>query len=216
MDVEICQLSITAFWPHKKTDQIQNSPSPQHPNLWSKDPICRTTWRLSKIGQSRYKIYPTSCRNALVLWTSGWHHHPPGAQLNSNRTGSTYGANNGKSETAVRLLRITGRGNHHFNASKMVLAIHRRGICKWKKARSHAGGPFFPSNNNPSPPNNGAILTNATIIKNVMSSAAEAEIGALYLNAREAVYLRQILIEMGPATTYPDSDRQYYRGGGDK
>jgi len=49
-----------------------------------------------------------------------------------------------------------------------------------------------------------------------MSSAAEAEIGALYLNAREAVYLRQILIEMGPATTYPDSDGQYYRGGGDK
>ena len=30
-----------------------------------------------------------------------------------------------------------------------------------------------------------------------MSSAAEAEIGALYLNAREAVYLRQILVEMG-------------------
>jgi hypothetical protein len=30
-----------------------------------------------------------------------------------------------------------------------------------------------------------------------MSSAAEAEIGALYLNAREAVYLRQILAEMG-------------------
>ena len=30
-----------------------------------------------------------------------------------------------------------------------------------------------------------------------MSSAAEAEIGALYLNAREAVYLRQILIKMG-------------------
>jgi hypothetical protein len=30
-----------------------------------------------------------------------------------------------------------------------------------------------------------------------MSSAAEAEIGALYLNARDAVYLRQILAEMG-------------------
>ena len=30
-----------------------------------------------------------------------------------------------------------------------------------------------------------------------MSSAAEAEIGALYLNAQEAVYLRQILIKMG-------------------
>ncbi len=30
-----------------------------------------------------------------------------------------------------------------------------------------------------------------------MSSAVEAEIGALYLNAKEAIYLRQILFEMG-------------------
>jgi hypothetical protein len=48
-----------------------------------------------------------------------------------------------------------------------------------------------------SPPNNGAILMNTTIIKAVMSSAAEAELGALYLNAKEAVYLRQILSKMG-------------------
>ncbi len=30
-----------------------------------------------------------------------------------------------------------------------------------------------------------------------MSSAAEAELGALFINAKEAVYLRQILTEMG-------------------
>jgi hypothetical protein len=30
-----------------------------------------------------------------------------------------------------------------------------------------------------------------------MSSAAKAELGALFLNAKEAVYLRQILDEMG-------------------
>ncbi len=30
-----------------------------------------------------------------------------------------------------------------------------------------------------------------------MASAAKAELGALYLNAKEAVYLQQILIEMG-------------------
>ena len=47
------------------------------------------------------------------------------------------------------------------------------------------------------PPNNGAVLTIATIIKTVMSSAAEAELGALYINAKEAVYLRQILEELG-------------------
>ena len=40
-------------------------------------------------------------------------------------------------------------------------------------------------------------MTNATIIKAVMSSAAEAELGALFLNAKEGVYLRQILTEMG-------------------
>jgi hypothetical protein len=40
-------------------------------------------------------------------------------------------------------------------------------------------------------------LTNATIIKAVMSLAAEAELGSrIYLNAREAVYLWQILEEM--------------------
>jgi hypothetical protein len=80
----------------------------------------------------------------------------------------------------------------------MVLAVHSNaGYAKEKKARSRAGGNFFLSNKDPDPPNNGAISTNATIIKNVMSSAAEAEIGALYLNAKEAIYLRQILFEMG-------------------
>ncbi len=53
------------------------------------------------------------------------------------------------------------------------------------------------SNDETFPPNVGAILTNVTIIKAVMSSAAEAELGALHLNAKEAVYLRQILDTMG-------------------
>ncbi len=30
-----------------------------------------------------------------------------------------------------------------------------------------------------------------------MSSVAEAELGALYINAKEAVYIQQILIKMG-------------------
>ncbi len=40
-------------------------------------------------------------------------------------------------------------------------------------------------------------MTNATIIKAVMSSAAEVELGALFLNAKEVVYLRQIFTKMG-------------------
>jgi hypothetical protein len=56
---------------------------------------------------------------------------------------------------------------------------------------------FFLSNDENCPPNNGAILTNSRIIKAVMSSAAEAELGALYTDAKEGVYLLQILDEMG-------------------
>ena len=47
------------------------------------------------------------------------------------------------------------------------------------------------------PPNNGAILNIAKVIDAVMSSAAEAELGALFINAREAVHLRRILVELG-------------------
>jgi sugar lactone lactonase YvrE len=79
----------------------------------------------------------------------------------------------------------------------MILAVHSNaGYANEKKSRSRAGGHFFLSNNDNFPPNNGAILTIATIIIAVMSSAAEAELGALYINAREAVYLRQIIEAM--------------------
>jgi hypothetical protein len=85
-----------------------------------------------------------------------------------------------------------------FNASDMILSAHSNtGYCNEKKARSQAGGHFILSNNDPFPPNNGAILTTATIIKNEMSSVAEVELGALYINAKEAVYLRQLLLEIG-------------------
>ena len=50
---------------------------------------------------------------------------------------------------------------------------------------------------------NGSILYLTTIIKNVMASAAKAEIAALFLNARLAIPLRTALIEIGhpqPAT----------------
>lgn len=47
------------------------------------------------------------------------------------------------------------------------------------------------------PPNNGAILNIAHIIKHVMSSATEAELAALYIMAKEVVYIRIILEEMG-------------------
>jgi hypothetical protein len=80
----------------------------------------------------------------------------------------------------------------------MVLAGHSdASYLSESKARSRAGGHFFLASNSPYPDNNGAVLTVAKIIKAVMSSAAEAELGALYINCREAVPARHQLEEMG-------------------
>ena len=85
-----------------------------------------------------------------------------------------------------------------FNASKMVLAVHSdAGYLNEPNARSRAGGHFYLSSDDTFPPNNGAILNVAQIIKHVMSSAAEAELGALFINAKEAIYIRRMLQEMG-------------------
>ena len=53
------------------------------------------------------------------------------------------------------------------------------------------------SNDDAIPSNNGAILTVSQIIKAVMSSAAEAELGALFINCREAIPARHALKIMG-------------------
>jgi len=85
-----------------------------------------------------------------------------------------------------------------YRASDMVLAGHSdASYLSESKARSRAGGHFFLASNSPYPDNNGAVLTVAKIIKAVMSSAAEAELGALYINCREAVPARHQLEEMG-------------------
>ena len=85
-----------------------------------------------------------------------------------------------------------------YHASDMILAVHSdAGYNNMPKARSRAGGHFFMSNKDDIPPPNGSILNIAQIIKAVMSSAAEAELGALFINAKEAVYIRNILEEMG-------------------
>ena len=85
-----------------------------------------------------------------------------------------------------------------YHASEMKLAVHSdASYLSEPKARSRAGGHFFLSNGGEVPTNNGALLNMAHIIKHVMSSATEAELAALYIMAREAVYIRIILEEMG-------------------
>jgi len=80
----------------------------------------------------------------------------------------------------------------------MIMAVHSDASYLFEpKAKSRAGGHFFMSTNTEIPPNNGAILNIAHIIKHIMTSATEAELAALYMMAREVVYMRIILEEMG-------------------
>ena len=88
-----------------------------------------------------------------------------------------------------------------YYAEYMILNIYSdASYLTAPKARSRAGGHYFLG----SIPQdrkliflNGPIYSLCAILKCVASSAAEAELGALFLNAREAKIIRLILIELG-------------------
>ena len=90
-----------------------------------------------------------------------------------------------------------------YQASDMCLQCHSdASYLSAPQARSRASGFFFlsdlPTKVDPEKATlNGAIHINSKIIKNVMGSAAEAEIGANYMNGQDCVPIRQTLEEMG-------------------
>ena len=80
----------------------------------------------------------------------------------------------------------------------MILAAHYdAGFHNKPKGCSRAGGHIFLCEDDPIPRWNDPIQTVAKIIKFVLTSAAEAELGALFITAQKMVPLRQTLIEMG-------------------
>ena len=64
------------------------------------------------------------------------------------------------------------------------------------KARSRASGFYYMGNKNKQLIN-GPVASNTKIIKNVMSSASDAEIGALYMNDKLTVPMQTTLAELG-------------------
>ena len=79
----------------------------------------------------------------------------------------------------------------------MILNVHSdAAYLVAPEARSRAGGFHFLGTKNRSQ-FNGPLLVLARTIKNVMTSAAESEISALFMNAREAIPIRRALINLG-------------------
>jgi len=67
--------------------------------------------------------------------------------------------------------------SYHASDMVLVLAVHSDTTYLSKpKAHSRAGGHFFLSSDTTIPPNNGAVLNIAHIIKNVMSLATKVEL----------------------------------------
>jgi hypothetical protein len=81
----------------------------------------------------------------------------------------------------------------------MQLCVHSdASYLNEPEARSCIGGHFFMTNNAPKPDiDNGLVLNPTGVLKVVVSSTAEAEVGALFVNAKEAEVIRITLEELG-------------------
>jgi hypothetical protein len=89
-----------------------------------------------------------------------------------------------------------------YQASNMRLAIHSNALyLSESKASSRASGHMFMAGMEGIPINNGVVLNILQKIRAVMSPAAEAELGALFINAKTAVSMQQTLKEMGHLQT---------------
>jgi hypothetical protein len=86
-----------------------------------------------------------------------------------------------------------------YHASDMILHIHYdASYLSVSNARSRLGGLFFCGDKSPHEDNlNGSILNAASVIKNVVASAAESEVGACFQNAQSGAPLRVTLAELG-------------------
>ena len=119
--------------------------------------------------------------------------------------------NSGTQETAKALTHFLNYCATHtdttmiYRASDMILYNHSdAAYLVASEARSRVGGyTYFGNKEGKEEIINGPIAVLAKVIKAVMSSAAEAKIGALYMNAQEILPLRVTCEEMGhhqPAT----------------
>ncbi len=85
-----------------------------------------------------------------------------------------------------------------YQASNMILCAHAdAGFLNETNSCSRAGAHIYLSEDDPFPCFNGAVLSIAQIIKFVMASAAESELAALFVTAREMIPHCQTLIDIG-------------------
>jgi hypothetical protein len=102
-----------------------------------------------------------------------------------------------------------------YHTSNMILHIHNyASYISVPNARSRLGGLIFLGNKSPKQETlSRSILNVAVVIKNVVASAAESEVGTCFHNAQSGAPLRATLIELGhtqpPTPLRTDSSTAY-------
>jgi hypothetical protein len=108
--------------------------------------------------------------------------------------------------TADKVIKLLNYCNTHpeakirYHASDMIFHIHSdASYLSENEAKSRVGVLFYMGSNTKTDKKlkNGAILIISKVLKHVMSLAAEAEIGAVFTNAKEGEVLRTTLEELG-------------------
>jgi hypothetical protein len=107
--------------------------------------------------------------------------------------------------TADKVIKLLNYCNTHpetkirYYASDMILHIHSdASYLSENEAKSRAGGLFYMCSDTKTNKKLtiGEILITSKVLKHVMSLAAEAEIGAVFINAKEGAFLRTTLEEL--------------------
>ena len=190
---------------HHYEESRHSSPSPHVPiqygqkmqmaNIDDSDPLTKTQVKLLQQVCGQFLYYARAV-DATMLHA-----------LNDLATK----VNNGTQETAKALTHFLNYcaanpdASIKYHASDMILHNHSdAAYLVASNARSRAGGyTYFGNEQGKEQIFNPPIAVIAKVIKAVMSSASEAEIGALYMNAQELIPLRVTCEELGhpqPAT----------------
>jgi hypothetical protein len=191
---------------HESANGVKfNSPSPYTPPVYGKKQQMTKLNETNPINKKETKILQKVCGKFLyyarAIDTTMLH------ALNDLATQTTKGTE----KTMQALTHFLNYCASHpdaeiiFRASDMVLHNHTdTAYLVASKTRSRAGGFTYMGNHQGRPQIiNGAISVIAKVIKSVMSSAAEAEVGALFMNVKALIPLRIICEELGhiqPAT----------------
>ena len=146
---------------------------PHQTQLWSQNATHSGRRYIPTPQQGGQEIHSGSMRNIPILWTRRRQHNPPCTQCPRVATVSTHG----KHKETHKIVPT-------WQLRKMQYSLTRPATWSLQSTETHRTY-------------NGAVLNILQIIQAVMSSTAEAELGALFINAKMAVAMRRTLEELG-------------------